>query len=296
MAREELSFQSGRGRCDAWLFRPEDLAPGQLAPCVVMGSGFSCVRDQGLDRFGERFAAAGIAALVFDYRHWGTSSGEPRQLVSKWRQQRDWREALARARSLEGIDPARIAVWGFSYGGGHAQWVAASDPRIRAAIAVAPLVDSVRNNLQLLGPRQVAWLIGAGLRDVLRAARGAEPHLVPVTGPPGSRAYVTSPDGLPGFQAVTPPGSTWRNEFCARSVFTPQYRPGRRTRRIVCPILFCVPRDDGVVPPGLTIRASRRAPRGDLRIYPGGHFEPFLGETFERVVGDQIAFLQKHLM
>jgi fermentation-respiration switch protein FrsA (DUF1100 family) len=77
-----------------------------------MGSGISCVRDQGLDAFGERFAAAGIAALTFDYRHFGDSGGEPRSLMSARRQRDDFRAALAFARSLDWVDSGRVAIWG----------------------------------------------------------------------------------------------------------------------------------------------------------------------------------------
>ena len=58
---------------------PEGAGPH---PCVVMAHGFSAVREQRLDAYAERFAAAGLAVLVFDYRHFGASQGEPRQLLS----------------------------------------------------------------------------------------------------------------------------------------------------------------------------------------------------------------------
>ena len=95
--------------------------PGGPAPCVVLGSGLSCVRDQGLDLYSERFAAAGIAALAFDYRFFGDSEGEPRTLLSARMQREDFRAAIAFARTVAGIDRARIAIWGFSYGSAHAQ-------------------------------------------------------------------------------------------------------------------------------------------------------------------------------
>ena len=80
MGWEEIHFASGDGRCAGRLFRPD--AGWEPLPCVVMASGFSCVRDQGLDAFAERLAEAGFAALAFDYRHWGESPGEPRSLMA----------------------------------------------------------------------------------------------------------------------------------------------------------------------------------------------------------------------
>src|SRR5882724_7884126 len=101
MRREDVTFSSGGERIAAWLYRPEDDA-GDV-PCVVLAHSFSGVREQRLDAYAGRFAAAGLAALVFDYRHFGASSGEPRSLLDIAKQHADWRAAIAYARSLEGI-------------------------------------------------------------------------------------------------------------------------------------------------------------------------------------------------
>lgn len=262
---------------------------------MVMGSGLSCVCDQGLDAYAERFAAAGFAALSFDYRHFGESEGEPRGLLSARRQREDWRAAIAAARGLEGVDPGRIALWGFSLGGGHVQALAASEPGIAAAICVAPVVDGLRSLLHVGGPGHVARLGLAGARDGLRALRGAEPHRVPAAGPPGSPAVLNSPGSAPGFESVTGPGSSWRNELCARAALAPPYRLARRARRIPCPILYCIAEQDDINPPALGRRAARAAPRGELRLYPGGHFAAFGGETLERMSADQAEFLSQRL-
>jgi uncharacterized protein len=293
MGREEIRFESGGEECAAWLFRPEKAA-GPV-PCVVMGSGVSCVRDQGLDIFGERFAAAGLAALAFDYRHFGDSGGEPRQLVTAARQQADFRAALSRAADLEGVDPDRLALWGYSLGGGNVQAVAMREPRIAAAICIAPAVDVTRSLLHAGSPVNLVRLTLAGLRDGARALRRAEPYRIPVAGPPGSLAALTSPDSLPGFEAITPPGSTWRNELCGRSLLATSYRLTRKVRAIRCPILYCITEQDDINPPELGKRAAERAPQGELRLYPGGHFAPFQGEVFEPMVADQVDFLASHL-
>lgn len=293
MGREEVRFRSGGEECAAWLFRP----PGGLepAPCVVMASGLSCVREQRLDAFAERFAAAGYFVLAFDYRHFGGSGGSPRFLMRADRQCDDWRAAIAYARAIEGVDPGQVALWGFSLGGGNVQALTLGKGDGRAAIVVAPVVDGVRTLLYMGGVKLFLRLWIAGLRDALRALRGADPHLVPAAGPPGSTAVLAAPGTLGEFEAVTPPGSTWRNELCARAVLAPPYRLTRKTGGIRCPILYCIAEDDQINPPALGIKAARGAPRGELRLYPGGHFAPLHGETFERVVADQLEFLARQL-
>jgi pimeloyl-ACP methyl ester carboxylesterase len=75
----------------------------------------------------------------------------------------------------------------------------------------------------------------------------------------------------------------------------PPYRLARKVRRIPIPILYCIVDDDDVTPPVLGKQAAERAPFGELRTYPGGHFDPFLGETLERMVADQLDFLARRL-
>jgi len=290
---EEVRFASGDGECAALVVRP----PGGLnGPAVVLGTGFSCVRDQGLDRVAERLAAAGFCAVSFDYRHWGVSPGEPRSLMGARLQRQDWTAATAFARGLDGVDPDRVAAWAYSLGTGHVQALASSG-RLEAAalVCVAPLLSGLRSLVHMGGVRHAARLSAAGVRDAARALRGAPPYKVPATGPPGSVGVLNSPGSEPGFAAITPPGSSWRNEACARAALAPPYRLSRKVGRIAVPALYCVFEGDDVNPPDLGRRAAELAPGGELRTYPGGHFDPFQGETFDRMLGDQVEFLQRVL-
>jgi fermentation-respiration switch protein FrsA (DUF1100 family) len=293
MDRQEVRFPSGDDSCAASLFLP----PGGGGPwaCVAMGSGLSCVRDQGMSAVAERFAGAGIAALAIDYRHFGDSGGEPRGLVSGARQREDLRAALTFARSRPELDADRLVLWGFSLGGGNAQAIAIDEPALAAAILVAPVVSGMRSLLHIGGVGHVARLMAAGVRDNLRALRRAAPYRIAATGPPGSLAALTSPDSVSGFAALTGPGSTWSNALCARVAMTPPYSLARKARGIGCPTLYCLTEDDDINPPALGRLAAGRAPRGELRLYPGGHFDPFLGETLERMTADQVEFLRRHL-
>lgn len=97
--------------------------------------------QRGAARLCDPFAAAGIAALTYDYRHLGTSEGEPRGLIDITRQRADYRAAIDLARRLDGIDHERIALWGTSFGGGHVLATAARYHGIAAAIIQNPFVD-----------------------------------------------------------------------------------------------------------------------------------------------------------
>src|SRR2546428_14186202 len=134
MERSDVTFQSAGTRCAAWLYRPAENG-GAPTPCVILAHGFSGVRDQRLDAYAERFAQAGLTALVFDYRYFGDSDGEPRQLLDIRRQLEDWRAAIAYARALKGVDPARFAIWGSSFSGGPALTLAAPDPALPGPVS-----------------------------------------------------------------------------------------------------------------------------------------------------------------
>ncbi len=288
--RADVTFDSAGEPCVAWLYRP-----AEATACVVLGHGWTGVREQRLDAFAERFAGAGLAALVFDYRHFGASAGEPRGLLNIRRQLADWRAAVAYARRLEGMDPGRIGLWGSSFSGGHVIEVAAQDHRIAAVVAQVPFVDGLGNLLRL-GWRHSLRLTVEGLRDQVGALAGRPPHMVASVGPPGSTAVMNSPDAEPGFRALNPPGLAWPNEAAARiTLRVGAYRPIRKVDRVRCPILFALADDDVVTPPDLAARAAGRAPLAEVRRYPGGHFDPYVGELFERVVADETEFLVRHL-
>jgi fermentation-respiration switch protein FrsA (DUF1100 family) len=90
--RTKATFDSGGVELVGYLHLPAD-AVGAL-PCVVMGHGFSGTQDR-LFHNAERFAGAGLAALTFDYRNFGKSGGEPRQVIDIEGQRADWRAAVS---------------------------------------------------------------------------------------------------------------------------------------------------------------------------------------------------------
>ncbi len=285
MDREDLEFDCGGDSCAAWLYAAR--GDTSRVPIVVMAHGLSGTRRDGLGPFAERFAAAGIAALVFDHRGFGDSGGEP-DLFHPARQLDDWRAAIAHARSLPGIDPDRVATFGSSIGGGNALAAAADDLRVAAAVSQVPFLDMVRQ------AHRSTPLVAA--RMLLAAARGK--HL-PAIGQPHEAAFINAPGGEVGWRHVVAIGedSRWRNRVSSRWLFGPPFRPARHAAKLHCPWLLCVGEADRVAKPGPAIAAARRAQFGELRTYPGvDHFDIYDGAEFEAVVSDEVAFLRRHLL
>jgi hypothetical protein len=297
---EDVHFESGGERCAAWRLRGEGDAYERdgRRPCVVMAHGFGGTRDSGLLPFAEAFAAAGLDAVVFDYRTFGASTGEPRQLIHWGRHREDYRAAVAFARTLDGVDPDRIVLWGSSYSGGHVIPVAADDRRVAAVVAQVPAVDGLAALVEIAryaGPLPLLRLTGVGLRDAVRGLLRREPLRAPIVGPPGTIAAMTTPDAEPGFLAIA--GPTFRNEFCARAALdVARNRPITRAADLPCPVLFQIADRDGVAPPEAVEKAAWKATgRAEVRRYPLGHFDVYVGEPLKRSIADQLHFLRRHL-
>src|SRR4051794_22824626 len=264
-----------------------------------MAHGFGGTKDSGLLPFAEAFAEAGTDVLLFDYRGFGESSGEPRQFAWPARHREDYRAAVEFARGLEGVDPDRIVLWGTSWSGGHVVYMAAGDPRIAAVVSQSPDLDGIRTLMNVghyagLGQQlRMTWM---GLQDALRMARGQEPLMIPTVGPPGKIAGMSTEESEPGMKAIA--GPTWRNEVTARAVFAEWTNRGiTKMDQVRCPILVQIADRDSVAPPAAARAATWRAKgRVEVREYPCAHFDIYVGDWRNRLIADQLHFLRRHLV
>jgi pimeloyl-ACP methyl ester carboxylesterase len=263
-----------------------------------MAHGIGGTKDSGLLPFAQAFAAAGLSVLLFDYRCFGGSSGEPRQLASPERHREDYRAAVAFARNLDGVDPDRVVLWGTSWSGAHVVYVAADDPAVAAVIAQTPDLDGIRTLREIAryaGWGQLIRVTAEGVKDQLGAMRGREPRMIPLVGPPGSLAAMSSEEAEPGYKVIA--GPSWRNEVMARAAL----EEGRNRAisvidRVRCPILVQIADRDSIAPPpGARAAAWRAKGRVEVREYPCAHFDIYVGEWRERAIEDQLHFLRRHL-
>lgn len=297
MQRTDVTFPSSDGpggpaSCAAWLYRP----PGVdgPAPVVVMAHGLGAIKEMGLAAYAERFCAAGFAVLVFDYRGFGASSGEPRQWLDIKRQLADWRAAISFAAGLDGIDPSRIAIFGTSFSGGHVIRTAAADDRVAAAISQCPFTSGP-HSATTLGVLPLLKMTPAIVHDLVLGRTGRTTG-VALGGAPGDVALMNAPDVEEGFYGLLPPGAEFDDQVDARiAAHIPVNIPGRKAKDVKVPILFGICTNDTVAPAGPTRRFAAKAPKGEVKEYPVGHFEVYVGEPFEIAVADYVEFLTRHL-
>lgn len=256
-----------------------------------MAHGFSLTRHDGLAPFAERLAGAGATVVVFDHRFLGDSPGEPRQRFRRSAQLADWRNAVAFARTLPDVDPARVALWGFSFSGGHAVETAAADGRIAALMLLCPFLDGLARVRSTPLPL-VAWTLPRALADL-----AGRHNLIPVTGPPGTHAAMSLPGEADGFAASVPHGSPWRNEISPALFATVAFhRPWAKAGRLTMPVWVGEGDSDISVSSSAIGKLVAAAAGAELHHYPVDHFGPFQAAMSKRIANDQVAFFTRRVL
>lgn len=295
----EERFLSHGIECAMRVYRPTSTTEDTKIPVIVMGHGFGAVRALRLYAYAERFAAAGYAVAVFDYRGFGDSAGTPRQLLDVAMQHQDWRAALAYARALPGIDADQVVAWGTSFGGGHVISVAGQGEPLAAIIAQVPHVSGPAA-VRATGLLPSLRLALPGIRDQVGAWLGRPPVYVSSAGRPGELGVMTSPDAVPGMNALIAESGLEDGDYpvtvAARIVLKIGfYSPKRWAAGVRCPALVQIVDQDAITPRKVAEATAARMAQPTVRVYSGEHFDPYVEPLFTTVVGDQLAFLQQHV-
>ena len=174
--RTDVEFSTeDRVMLRGWHYRP-DRGRGPW-PTIVMAHGFSAVKEMYLDRFAEVFAAAGLAALVFDNRNFGASESRPgdrpvaadRRLPRRDQLRADAARDRRPAHRGLGLQLRRRMSW-------------CSAPRIGAwcVASQVPLISGYRNARRLIRADVIAAVEAMCAEDRLQRYRGEPPATLPV--------------------------------------------------------------------------------------------------------------------
>jgi len=272
--KRDVMFKSGETFAAAWLFLPDQARPGDRVPAVAMAHGFGAVKEMYLEPFARRFAAAGIAALVFDYRSFGASGGEPRQRVLPRDQIEDYRNALTWLSLQPEIDADKLAVWGTSFSGAHVIDVAAHDSRVKAVVSQVGPMDLAQITREVVGPKQFAGLQQMAIQERIRHATEGGEHYVPSAGRPGEGMALQALDAIL------------------------EYASGRFIDLVAPrPLLMILARNDAIVPPDSIRQAFSRAgePKRLMEI-EGGHYSVYNGPGAEEAGKAATDWFAAHLL
>jgi uncharacterized protein len=296
--RRDMAFQSKGITCRGWFYVPDGLGQGQKAPTIVMAHGFSAVKEMYLQHFAERFAANGLACLVFDYRYLGASDGEPRGQIFPWEQIEDYRNAMTFASELPEVDAERIGIWGSSYSGGHVLCVGALDRRVRCVVSQVPLIDGWKDLTRLVTCENIPLLHQVLLQDrLVRTKTGAVQYL-PVVAEDANCALIHREAYTWFTETARTIAPAWHNQVTVESlehfiayspeVFLPRISP--------TPLLLVVASHDTIAPTDIALEGYERAlePKR-LVIMQGGHFDAYSGPGFDITSGAAVEWFKQHL-
>jgi fermentation-respiration switch protein FrsA (DUF1100 family) len=280
--RTDVAFQSFGSTCRGWLYRP-DSSPA-ASPAIVMSHGFSAVKEQGLDGFARGFCDAGFVVLAFDYRFLGASDGQPRGRVIPQEQHDDNRAALAWLSRQSGVDPGRIGIWGSSYSGGHALFMGAIDPRVKAIVAQVPAIATARSLVSMAGREGFAGYLELFAQDHAARNAGDPGGSLPVVAPEGQPSVLATPDSYAWFKSSgAKDAPNWLNSTTLESVARlAEYVPAGFIDLISPkPLLIQAATLDALIPIDQVREAFALAGEPKKLVeFDGGHFDLYPGQRF----------------
>ena len=293
---EDVQFVSQHKTCHGTVYYPVDATRASQLPVVLMANGYGAEYRFGLLGFAEKFACAGIAAMLFDYRGFGLSEGEPRQLIDPAMQLEDWRAAMMFVRQYRGINGKRIALWGSSFAGGHVISLAAKDHTVKAVVAQVPHLCT-RAAFKKVGLLHGLRGTCHGIYDLIREKSNLTPHTIPIVAEPDAYGVMNHAGWKDEYTRLAPANTQWQNATPARSLLRcGTYSPINNAQDIRCPVLVVYAEKDQGVPIAPILNLQNKLAKAEIKSVPGDHFELYTGNrAHEQVAQWQLEFLLKHL-
>lgn len=220
MQAQKVRFKSGGLYCAGDLYIPDDTTSASPRPGLVIGHGFSFVKEALVEEAGY-FTRAGCVVLAIDYRTFGESEGEPRGQLFPLNEVEDYRNAISYLQTRREVDPERIGIWGTSFGGAVVIYTAAVDRRAKAVVAQVPVVNGRRWMQALRTSDQWLELLDKLEEDRRRRFERGEGARVPVSGRGSQGVFCAMPADEPivsFLETAKETVKTWRPDITLESV------------------------------------------------------------------------------
>ncbi len=294
--RQDIQFYSSGFHLKGWLFLPADTAVKKF-PVVVMGPGFSGIKECSYQFIAGNFAKAGFAVILFDYPNFGESEGTWRQEADPWLQVQAYRDAIGFAVVQSQIDPEKVGVWGGSYSGGHAIVVSALDSRVKCFVTMTPYTSGYAL-VKYQSAATSKFLQQQFNADRLGRLQGKAPVMIPVaTKNKGEFVAVGSVNAWNFVQSFLDYAPTYQNSVTLKSLeMELEYEPGSYIERTGAkPKLFLLATKDELAPEALVMSVYDRAaePKSIAR-FEGHHFSAYM-EKRQEISQLAIDFFKKNL-
>jgi uncharacterized protein len=295
--RQNIEFSSKGLLCRGWLYVPDSLTEAEKAPGIVMAHGFAGVKEMGLPGFAEKFSAAGFVTLVFDYRYWGESEGEPRNQIFALEMVEDYRNGITWLSDRPEVDAQRIGVWGTSYSGGLCLYVGTHDKRVKAVVAQVP---SALNPESRREKDPETWdRVGDFLnQERIERYKTGNIKYMNVVAPEGEPCVFPDPDAYEWYMEYQEFAPNWQNNVTLESLEKLREFDPVSLIHLMSPtaLMLIAGENDNLIP----IQAVRdtferaREPKS-LSVLPITHFVPYKDPWLSKSANLAIDWYRKHL-
>ena len=285
--QQKVVFKSKGLNCSGLFYRPDNYSATDdvKLPAIAMAHGMGTTKEMGLPQFAERFADAGFAVLLFDFRNLGESEGTPRGQIFAEDQQEDYRNAITWLQLQPHIDPERIGVWGFSFAGGHVLQVAAFDRRIKCVVAQVPAVSGFLAAQRSNTPLELDGIRMMLSKDRIQRYETGEVNYLPFVAPPGQPCFFPSNEAREFFEATQGASEgRFENRITFESLERLSYfEPAVRIDAIApTPLRMVLAKKDFLIPTDIALAAYARAHEPKSLVFlEGGHLGKSEGDDFE---------------
>lgn len=180
MQQHDTTFLSAGKKILARLRMPE--ADMRNAPGIVLNHGYSGDKEE-YDDMADYLCSRGFATLQFDSRGCGGSEAIKGRMMCATEWYEDAHNAVSFLQTVDGVSKDSIGYTGCSMGGAVTLYMAAMDPRVKCAVALAPFAYSQYVKLNWLknaGETAYVRFLGELQGDALRRACGGASKMVSV--------------------------------------------------------------------------------------------------------------------
>ncbi|CAK3779787.1 peptidase S15 [Lecanosticta acicola] len=285
--RRDVEFKTlRRVTLRGWLFPSERRGPG-----IIISGGFNMPKEVAIPDIAQWYQKRGFTALIFDGYGMGSSDGEPRNDTDPNRRVEDFIDAVTFLSQNPLVDPAKIVLWGLCFDGNMMLATAATDRRVAAVVALAPMIDVTGD------PERREPILELALADRAAQLEGEEPMYLPMIDEDGVMP-LGQKTGLGFFSTVEQMNLPVENRVTVQSFMRvanweiwhllPKISP--------TPVIMVTPEKDQVYP--MTKQTEAFEMLGEPKeqhVIPGrDHFDWMFGDM-DGVFQKQLDFLAKHL-
>jgi dienelactone hydrolase len=214
--RRDVTFTSKGYRCFGQFDVPDGFAPGEKVPAIICVTGYSGVIPMG-EEFAQRFVNAGFATLMFDFRYFGMSEGEPRSQLFPLEQVEDLRNAITWFSEQPEIDPKRIGLSGVSFGAAVSLFAATYDKRVKAVVARMPAAWTP-DFRRVMDPEKWDRMDMFLLRDRLARYQNGAVNYFKVVSPVGEPCVLPGKEAYEEYMALSKDSPNWCNQVTIESL------------------------------------------------------------------------------